>query len=69
ARQGYVVLQGETPVGEVLSGTFSPTLQAPIATALVASEALASGQPLTVQIRNQAHPADIVALPFYRRSS
>lgn len=69
ARQGYVVLQGETPVGEVLSGTFSPTLQAPIATALVTTSALASGEPLTVQIRNQAHPADIVALPFYRRSS
>ena len=67
ARQGYAVYQGETQVGEVLSGTFSPTLQAPIATALVATDALKAGGPLTVQIRTQQHPADIVPMPFYRR--
>jgi aminomethyltransferase len=69
ARQDYAVMQGDKRVGTVLSGTFSPTLQAPIATALVDTSAIASGQPLTIEIRNQQYPADIVPMPFYRRSS
>lgn len=69
AREGYGVFQGDAQVGRVLSGTFSPTLQAPIATALVEKTALESGQPLHVEIRTQKHPAHIVKLPFYRRSA
>jgi aminomethyltransferase len=65
ARQGYAVMAGDRQVGEILSGTFSPTLQAPIATALVDVSAL--GQPLFIQVRAQQVPADIVPLPFYRR--
>ncbi|HEY9722536.1 MAG TPA: glycine cleavage system aminomethyltransferase GcvT [Oscillatoriaceae cyanobacterium] len=65
-RQGYAVYQGDRQVGSVLSGTFSPTLNAPIATALV--EASAAQGPLTVEIRSQHIHADIVPLPFYRRS-
>jgi aminomethyltransferase len=65
ARQGYAVMQGDRQVGEVLSGTFSPTLQAPIATALVEVSALSA--PIAVQIRNQVIAADVVPMPFYRR--
>lgn len=65
ARQGYAVFAGDRRVGEVLSGTFSPTLQAPIATALVDADA-ASG-PLSVEIRGTKHDAETVKLPFYRR--
>lgn len=65
ARQGYPVFAGETHVGEVVSGTFSPTLQAPIATALV--DFAAASEPLFVEIRGQRHAATTVALPFYRR--
>jgi aminomethyltransferase len=65
ARQGYPVFVGDRRVGEVLSGTFSPTLQVPIATALVDADA-ASG-PLEVEIRGQRHPAEVVRMPFYRR--
>ena len=68
AREGYAVYQGDRQVGRVLSGTFSPTLQAPIATALVEKAALDSGEPLSVEIRTQKQPATIVKLPFYRRS-
>ncbi|MEB3196166.1 MAG: glycine cleavage system aminomethyltransferase GcvT [Candidatus Sericytochromatia bacterium] len=65
ARQGYAVFAAGQPVGEVLSGTLSPTLQQPIATALVAASAIDS--PLTVEIRGQQHAATLVRLPFYRR--
>jgi aminomethyltransferase len=65
ARQGYPVFAGDVRVGEVVSGTFSPTLQVPIATALV--EAAACDQPLHVEIRGQRHLATTVKLPFYRR--
>jgi aminomethyltransferase len=68
AREGYPVLQNGREVGKVLSGTFSPTLQAPIATALVETAALASGDELSIQIRTQQHPAHVVPMPFYRRS-
>ena len=40
ARQGAIVYSGETPVGEVLSGTQSPVLGKPIGTALVAAGAI-----------------------------
>jgi aminomethyltransferase len=65
AREGYPVMQGDREVGKVLSGTFSPTLQHPIATALVETAAL--GQPLQVKIRSNSVPAEIVPVPFYRR--
>ncbi|MEB3221197.1 MAG: glycine cleavage system aminomethyltransferase GcvT [Candidatus Sericytochromatia bacterium] len=65
ARQGYAVYAGDRCVGEVLSGTFSPTLQRPIATALV--EAPAVAEALAVEIRGQRHAAATVKLPFYRR--
>jgi aminomethyltransferase len=65
ARQGYLVLSQGEPVGEVLSGTFSPTLQVPIATALVKNEY--ADQALSVEIRGQLHPATTTRLPFYRR--
>ena len=67
ARQGYAVFAGDRRVGEVVSGTFSPTLQAPIATALVDADAAAG--PLSVEIRGTKHDAAIAKLPFYRRPS
>ena len=43
ARQGATVLSGDREVGLVTSGTFSPTLQASLAMALVAPDAAAIG--------------------------
>ena len=40
-RQGSVVLRGNEPVGEVTSGTFSPTFERPIAMAYVQPSAQA----------------------------
>ncbi|HEX5106453.1 MAG TPA: glycine cleavage system aminomethyltransferase GcvT [Pirellulaceae bacterium] len=56
-------------VGEVTSGTFSPTLQKPIAMAYVQPDVAAVGTPLAVNIRGTIEPATVVKLPFYTRAS
>ncbi len=66
-RQGCTVLQSEEAVGEVTSGTFSPTFQRPIAMAYVKPTAKATGTQLSVDIRGTRHPAIVVPLPFYQR--
>lgn len=65
ARQGATVYAGETPVGEVLSGTFSPTMNKPIGTALVAAGYVNSEQ-LTVDIRGTRLPLSISVIPFVK---
>jgi aminomethyltransferase len=66
-REGYAVWQGEDRVGEVTSGTFSPTFDRPIAMAYVRPSAQAAGTRLAVDIRGTQHPAVVVPLPFYVR--
>jgi aminomethyltransferase len=66
-RQGCGVLQGNEAVGEVTSGTFSPTFERPIAMAYVRPSVQAVGTQLTVDIRGTAHPGTVVPLPFYSR--
>lgn len=69
ARSGYALLsQGET-VGEITSGLPSPTLGYPIAIAYVRPELAAPGTKLDVDLRGKAEPFEVVALPFYTRSS
>lgn len=69
ARQGAAILVGEETVGEVTSGTFSPTLGCPIAMGYVRAEAAAApADALAVDIRGQRHAAERVPLPFYKRS-
>lgn len=65
ARQGAIVYSGETPVGEVLSGTQSPVLGKPIGTALVAAGHAASAT-LTVDIRGNRIPLRLSAEPFVK---
>jgi aminomethyltransferase len=67
-RQGCPVLQGNEIVGEVTSGTFSPTFQRPIAMAYVRPTAQAIGTRLGVDIRRNQYPATVVPLPFYERA-
>jgi glycine cleavage system T protein (aminomethyltransferase) len=67
-REHYPVLHAAQSVGEVTSGTFSPTLQTPIAMAYVNPAAAAAAAELAVDIRGTAEPAKTVPLPFYRRS-
>jgi aminomethyltransferase len=66
-RQGCAVLQSGEVVGEVTSGTYSPTLDRPIAMAYVQPAAKNVGSELAVSIRGTQHPAVVVPLPFYDR--
>ena len=67
ARHGYPVLHAGQPVGEVTSGSWSPTLAEPIALAYVPVELARLGTELAVQIRGRQEPAVVVKRPFYRR--
>lgn len=66
-REHYSVLRGTEPVGVVTSGTFSPTLEKPIAMAYVRPEAAELGSELTVDVRGKPEAARVVPLPFYTR--
>jgi aminomethyltransferase len=67
AREGAVILQADKPVGEVTSGTFSPTFDRPIAMGYVKPTAAAPGTPLAVDVRGQHYAAQVAPLPFYER--
>ncbi|MCM2409083.1 glycine cleavage system aminomethyltransferase GcvT [Anabaena sp. CCAP 1446/1C] len=66
ARHGYPVLSSSQVVGEVTSGTISPTLGYPIALAYVPTQLATVKQQLEVEIRGKAYPAVVIKRPFYR---
>ncbi|MCM0592045.1 MAG: glycine cleavage system aminomethyltransferase GcvT [Gloeotrichia echinulata IR180] len=65
-RHGYPVLSSGVVIGEVTSGTISPTLGYPIALAYVPSQLAAVGQQLEVEIRGKTYSTSVVKRPFYR---
>jgi aminomethyltransferase len=69
-RHGYPVLSGGAEVGTVTSGAPSPTLGVPVAMAYVtrAVRAPGAGAEFGIDVRGRVEPADLVELPFYRRS-
>lgn len=67
-RTGYKIYVGEDCVGEVTSGTFSPTMQKGIAMAYIQSEHAALDSLVEVEVRNQRRKARIVRRPFYKRA-
>ena len=67
ARHGYPVLRGERRTGVITSGSHSPTLGRAIAMAYVAPADGEPGTILEVEIRDQAVPAEVVPMPFYKR--
>jgi aminomethyltransferase len=69
ARHGYPVLHEGRQVGQITSGSWSPTLQQGIALAYVPVELARIGTSLSVEIRGKAEPALVVKRPFYRRQS
>lgn len=68
AREGAALLSDGNVIGEVTSGTFSPTLQKSIAMGYVACSSSEIGTQVEVDIRGKRQAATIVDLPFYRRS-
>jgi aminomethyltransferase len=68
ARQGAKIKsENDEEIGEVTSGTLSPTLQKVIAMGYVQPPYVAVGTDVLVDIRGTHTPAKVVALPFYRR--
>ncbi len=68
ARAGDPVFQSleKNPVGEVTSGSLSPSLGKAVAVALVKPECAEPGMVLHVEIRGKYFPARVVDLPFYK---
>ena len=67
ARTGCPILTEGRKVGEVTSGSYSPTLGKAIAMGYVAPQFTQPGLELQIDIRGHAEPARVVELPFYRR--
>jgi aminomethyltransferase len=68
ARHDYPVLHNGEPVGVITSGTWSPTLEEPIALASIPTGLAKLGTSLSVEIRGKAQPATVVRRPFYKRA-
>lgn len=66
-RAGYEVRADGAAVGEVTSGTLSPTLGEKIAMALVPAALAEIGNSFDVVVRERPYRAEQVKLPFYKR--
>jgi len=68
-RHGYAVFgaDGQERVGELTSGTMSPTLSIPIGIAYVDTKSAAPGTRITVDIRGNKLVGEVVPTPFYKR--
>jgi aminomethyltransferase len=67
ARHGHQVMDGETQVGYVTSGTQTPFLKKAIGMAYVPLHLAAPGRELDLDIRGRRARAIVVDLPFYKR--
>lgn len=69
-RQGYSLLDGDHTIGQVTSGTLSPSLEKGIATAFLTlplTNQVLVGKKIAVQIRGRRVAARLTPLPFYKR--
>jgi aminomethyltransferase len=60
---------GETQIGDVTSGTHSPTLEIGIGLAYVPPGFWEPGSAFEVEVRKQRRRAEVVKTPFYRRKA
>lgn len=67
ARPHSAILHEGSVVGEVTSGTKSPTLEVPIALGYVPRQLARPGTALTVDVRGRQAAARVVRKPFYKR--
>ena len=64
AREGALVFAGETQVGTITSGGFSPSLEHPVAMAYVAADHAAPGTRLEAEVRGKRIPMTVAGMPF-----
>ena len=67
AREGCAVSIDQKKIGQVTSGTFSPTLKKNIGLAYLAVQYAQVGQVIDIEIRGELRKAKIVKTPFYKR--
>ena len=66
-RQGYDIVDAEgSKIGNVTSGTMSPSLSKGIGLGYVPLDSSKLGTEIFIQVRKKAIPATIVKLPFYK---
>jgi aminomethyltransferase len=64
-REGALIIDAEgNEVGRITSGTFSPTLQRPIAMGYVATALAAPGTALKLEQRGKLFQASVAPMPF-----
>jgi aminomethyltransferase len=68
ARQGTDVKSDDQIIGQVTSGTLSPTLGKSIAMAYIDVNFAGEGRQLSADLKGTLNPAKVVKLPFYKRS-
>lgn len=68
-RQGFDVFDGDQQIGRVTSGTFSPSLQKPVALGYLKRSHTRIGTIVDVAIRNRRFPATVVKPPFYKNGT
>ncbi|MFA5865123.1 MAG: glycine cleavage system aminomethyltransferase GcvT [Phycisphaerae bacterium] len=68
ARQGSKILSNGRQVGTITSGAFTPTASASIAQAYIQSDLAQVGKTVKIQFNNDLEDAEIVPLPFYKRT-
>jgi aminomethyltransferase len=67
ARHGYALSVNGSQVGQVTSGTFSPSLERGIGMGYVAAAHAETGRTVNVLIRGTEVPASIVKIPFLQK--
>ena len=68
-RENQDVYCGERKIGHTTSGTHAPYLGYPVAMALVDVDAAKPGTKVEADVRGRRVEAEVVALPFYRKTS
>lgn len=68
ARHGYPIWGGGKEIGEVTSGTHSPTLGKALGMGYVPVELSSVGSQFEIEIREQKVAAQVIEMPFYRRA-
>lgn len=68
-RHGFAIIHNDIPVGEVTSGSMSPSLGIGIALGYVPTALAEVGTRMHIDVRGKAREAEVVALPFYQPAS
>jgi aminomethyltransferase len=66
-RPGYKIYQNDQEIGEVTSGSYSPSLNVSIALAYVSTVQYKENTEIILDIRGKLHLATKVQIPFYKR--